>query len=73
MPIYEYHCDECGTDFERLVNKRDEAVACECGSGKVSRRWSVFAAHTNGGGSSKKSSDAPACSSCCAGGMCGLS
>jgi putative FmdB family regulatory protein len=32
MPIYEYHCDNCGVRFELLV-RQDCAIACpECGS-----------------------------------------
>ena len=71
MPIYEYHCDECGTDFERLVRTADEAATCECGSDKIERRWSVFAAHTAVG--SSPSSAGPACPTCPMGGSCGLS
>lgn len=72
MPIYEYHCDDCGTDFERLVMRNDEKVACACGSAKVTRRMSVFAARVTEGVAAK-SAPAPACTSCgCAGGACGI-
>ena len=71
MPIYEYHCDECGTEFERLVPSPAEVAKCECGNEKVERRWSVFAAHTAAGSSS--SSAGPACPTCPMGGSCGLS
>ena len=31
MPIYEYHCEMCGKDFEKLVFKGDtEKVKCPC-------------------------------------------
>ncbi len=70
MPIYEYHCESCGADFERLLKNREERVACDCGSEKVERRMSVFAAH-NGAG--KSSAPAPACQTCCQGGACELS
>jgi putative FmdB family regulatory protein len=48
MPIYEYHCDKCGTDFEHLTlsQSNGEDVACRrCGSARVSRLLSAFAVH----------------------------
>jgi putative FmdB family regulatory protein len=72
MPIYEYQCEECSTEFERLVKNGDDVVNCECGSEKVSRRWSVFAAHT-ASTSSGGAAPMPSCQTCPAGGSCGLS
>ena len=39
MPIYEYHCETCGNDFEKLIfNSRDKYVDCpDCGEKKVKR------------------------------------
>jgi putative FmdB family regulatory protein len=49
MPIYEYHCDQCGRDFEQLVSRSDEqAVQCGCGSARVQRLLSAFAVGGNG-------------------------
>jgi putative FmdB family regulatory protein len=52
MPIFEYHCQDCGTDFEKLVRKSDDKVACPtCGDKHESHlemRFSTFAAHANG-------------------------
>ena len=32
MPIFEYRCEKCGEEFERLVPKADAKVHCEkCG------------------------------------------
>ncbi len=28
MPIFEFHCNDCGTDFEKLVFSSDPAVEC---------------------------------------------
>ena len=74
MPIYEYRCEACGTDFERLLRRSDEQVACDCGSEKVTRRLSVFAPHVASGSRSKSSgAPGPACKTCeLAGGGCGL-
>jgi len=46
MPIYEYVCRGCGNRFEALVLRRGSGTPCpECGSRKVSRQISAFAAH----------------------------
>lgn len=48
MPLYEYSCDDCHRDFELLV-RGDERPACpECGSGALSKQFSVPAAHVAG-------------------------
>jgi len=74
MPIYEYHCNDCGADFERLLKRSDEKVSCDCGNEKVTRRLSVFAPHVAAGAGRKKSGmPGPACETCkLAGGSCGL-
>lgn len=61
MPIYEYICEGCGKDFDKLVSSSSAKPACpECGSKKVQRKFSTFSAH-GGGGAEKK---CPAASSC---------
>jgi putative FmdB family regulatory protein len=43
MPIYEYHCNACGADFEKLVFGPNPEVACEqCGSQEINKRMSRF-------------------------------
>ncbi|HET6365253.1 MAG TPA: zinc ribbon domain-containing protein, partial [Nitrospirota bacterium] len=38
MPIYEYHCNSCGADFEKLIFGANPVVACEkCGSQKTEK------------------------------------
>lgn len=42
MPIYEYECGKCDEEFEALVFRTDEDVACpQCKDGKVKRLMSV--------------------------------
>lgn len=42
MPIYEYHCPECGSNFEKLV-RGPVAVACpSCENPEVTRTMSLF-------------------------------
>jgi len=45
MPIYEYHCENCGQDFEALVMNSGQAdrMQCEsCGSEQVVRKVSAI-------------------------------
>lgn len=58
MPMYEYVCAECGLAFEQLVRSMagKEKIECpSCGSKKVERQLSVFAARDGG------SASGPAC------------
>jgi putative FmdB family regulatory protein len=34
MPLYQYHCDKCGQDFENINSMAlcSEASVCECGA-----------------------------------------
>ena len=51
MPIYEYICDECKTEYEKLVLAKSEKVSCpKCGSAKKTLQLSTFAAHSGNGG-----------------------
>jgi putative FmdB family regulatory protein len=47
MPIYEYHCVDCETTFQKLVpmSKANAPAPCEhCGSNHTSRAISLFSA-----------------------------
>jgi putative FmdB family regulatory protein len=73
MPIFEFHCDKCKRDSEILVRSRDwTGTTCpHCGSKKISKKLSVFAAAAGGGGESP-SCDAGGgggCGCCCGGGQ----
>ncbi|MEE9255735.1 MAG: zinc ribbon domain-containing protein [bacterium] len=75
MPLYEFMCAECETDFEKIVPTADAAgsVECpQCASGNVHKKLSLF------GVAAGKSSYSPSSSytegfsgggGCC-GGMC---
>jgi len=45
MPIYEYHCEDCDSSFETLVQPghHDETQCPSCMSVKIVREMSVFA------------------------------
>jgi putative FmdB family regulatory protein len=52
MPIYEYVCMSCESHFEELVRMDDESPSCpDCGTTKVAKQFSTFAAHGTGSGS----------------------
>jgi putative FmdB family regulatory protein len=48
MPIYEYNCRKCATDFEQFLLSTQEPVACpKCASQEVARKLSIFSAPGN--------------------------
>lgn len=49
MPIYEYHCDECGEDSELLVNGGTQPDCPKCGGKKLSKLLSIVAAPSREG------------------------
>lgn len=56
MPIYDYHCDNCNSDFEKLVRSMfsQETIICpDCGSQEVKKAISLFGGL--GGASSARS------------------
>lgn len=72
MPIFEYRCRHCSTEFERIVFKENEAIACpSCGQEDSQRLLSTFAVS-----SGEDRSAAPDGGPCGCGaprpGMCGL-
>ena len=52
MPIYEFHCAECAKDSEVLVRSTQwQGTKCpHCGSTKLAKKLSVFAASASGSG-----------------------
>jgi putative FmdB family regulatory protein len=71
MPIYEYICEDCQNEFEKIVINRQEEIACpKCAGKKNKIQLSVFAT-ANGSGSSKGPSFSGGGGSGCCGGGCG--
>lgn len=70
MPLFEFACDRCETQFEELV-RRDETVQCpQCGTANPRKLISAPAAHIAGGSlpimNGCPPSDAPPCNpNCC--------
>lgn len=50
MPIYEYRCETCGHQFEKMVRMNDDAPPCpSCGAG-VKKLISASSFHLKGSG-----------------------
>ena len=72
MPLFEYVCNDCGTEFEKIVPTSTSEVECRsCQSVKVEKQLSVFAV---AGGSSDAMPEACGGGGCQApgSGMCGM-
>ena len=66
MPIYEFHCPDCGRDFEELVLSSREKINCPgCGQGRCQKLMSASTFHTKGAdGSTASHSAGGGCGSC---------
>ena len=66
MPIYEYHCNKCGEDFECLIMGKSEPECTACNSRKVVRLMSAcgFISKGSGGTTLKTAAGASACGGC---------
>ncbi len=58
MPIYEFECQDCNENFEKLVRIAgvSEVTCPSCGSARTKKKISTFASHLDGGGASFASS-----------------
>ncbi|MDW8326003.1 MAG: zinc ribbon domain-containing protein [Anaerolineales bacterium] len=64
MPIFEFECNQCHTDFEELVRNSEAAgkVKCpNCGGHKVRKKLSTFTARATGSSRSSGTASAAAC------------
>ena len=68
MPIYEFHCEKCGKDSEILVrSSKWTGTKCpHCGSSKLDKKFSTFAASAAESTTGKMSGGRHCC-----GGKCG--
>jgi len=71
MPIYEYICDDCQAEFEKIVINKQQEIACpKCASKKATIQLSVFSSATAGGSSKSFTPQSSGGGGCCGGG-CG--
>jgi putative FmdB family regulatory protein len=71
MPIYEYVCEDCQNQFEKIVINKQQEISCpKCASKKAAIQLSVFATAGNGSSSGPSGSSSSGGGGCCGGG-CG--
>lgn len=73
MPLFEYVCVECDSEFEKIVPTSKTKVNCnKCQSARVEKKLSVFAV---AGPGTDVDFDSGGCGTCGAAqpGMCGMS
>jgi putative FmdB family regulatory protein len=70
MPIFNYRCSGCGTEFERLV-RSDTRVACpDCEGTKLERLMSLTARPASSGAPAQVARAGPPPGGGCCGGGC---
>jgi putative FmdB family regulatory protein len=71
VPIYEYICDDCKTQFEKLVINKQQEISCpKCYGKKATLQLSVFSSSIAGGSPKSFPPSSGGGGSCCGGG-CG--
>lgn len=66
MPIFEYQCNKCGEDFEKLVFGNQKVTCPKCGSDDARKKFSTFGMSgvQNTGSSGCGSCSSGSCSTC---------
>jgi putative FmdB family regulatory protein len=64
MPLYEYACRSCASQFEVLVRASETPECPSCRGKDLERRLSVFAAHTAAGPAKAATRAVGPCGSC---------
>lgn len=66
MPIYEFHCEKCGQQFECLLIGGDKPQCTACRSKNVRRLMSAcgFVSKGGGGQTVKQAAGASSCGGC---------
>jgi putative FmdB family regulatory protein len=70
MPIYDYRCAACGTEFERLVRSDTEVSCPGCNSRKLERLMSLTARPAGSTAPADYSRLGPPAGGGCCGGGC---
>jgi putative FmdB family regulatory protein len=64
MPLYEYRCRECSSQFELLVRETTTLACPACASAEIDKQLSVFAVSAPAGGAMPRSAGPAACGAC---------
>lgn len=64
MPILQYHCKNCNKDFEELVKRFDDEVACPVCKAKAERLYSGEIFSATGKPAKKCSGNCKTCKGC---------
>ena len=70
MPIYEYVCTDCSSEFELLVRGDEKSNCPKCESPKLEKQFSVTASPQSANGSLPIASPASCAAPKCCGGGC---
>ena len=68
MPLFEYTCTACESDFELLIRNSETPACPECHSSRLEKRFSIPAAHS---GTRSSPNDLPLSGGPCGMGGCG--
>jgi len=72
MPIYEYVCNDCQTQYERLVMSSSQKIECpKCASRRHTLQLSVFSAGKPSNGSASATASPAAGGCACTPSTCG--
>ncbi|SHI81193.1 putative regulatory protein, FmdB family [Desulfatibacillum alkenivorans DSM 16219] len=63
MPVFEFQCQDCGSQFELLIFNSDESPKCgSCGSQNLKK---LLSAHSSFAGASTGAMPGPGDTACC--------
>lgn len=69
MPIYGFHCEDCGKEFQTLVRSGERATCPSCNSERLERQLSLIARPASGG---EDAGSMTACGSGASAAPCGM-
>ena len=67
MPLYEFHCDACSSDFEvylHSVSQRIKPECPECKSNRIHKKFSSFGVNSKSAGGASSSPSSGGCATC---------
>ena len=65
MPIFEYRCGSCGTEFETLLRASSPAPECpDCHGSNLEKKLSSFAVASSAAAAPMATADVGACGAC---------